>query len=94
MISPGTTTVSSPRCSLIWPVMFGGLIGTGFSGEDLSDLLDRLASPIAPDEFPDADPDALHIDYRCPSCGYEWSGQPMPGAEGSPDDPGSPPADE
>lgn len=57
----------------------GGLIGTGFADDDLADLLDRLAPPTSPDEFPDADPDALIIEYHCPSCGYEWSGRPDPG---------------
>lgn len=60
----------------------GDLLGTGFSDADLADLLDRLAPPAAPDQFPDADPAALVIDYRCPSCGYEWSGQPAPGQNG------------
>lgn len=53
------------------------LSGTGFSEDDLSALLDRLAPP---DGFPDADPDALTIDFRCPSCGYEWSGSAAPGS--------------
>ena len=63
------------------------LAGTGFGDDDLAALLDRLAPPEPPDGFPDADPDALVIDYRCPSCGYEWSGQPAPGM--SSDDPRS-----
>ena len=57
----------------------GGLAGTGYGAEDLAELLDRLAGPDAPDAFPGVDPDGLPIDYRCPSCGYEWSGQPAPG---------------
>lgn len=24
------------------------------------------------------DPDTLPTDYRCPYCGYEWSGSPKP----------------
>lgn len=68
-----------------------GLIGTGFSETELEDLLARLAPPAPPDGFPDADPDALHIDYRCPACGYEWSGQPAPGTDQ--DSISEPPAD-
>lgn len=64
----------------------GDLLGTGFTDADLTALLDRLAPPTPPDGFPDADPDALKIDYVCPSCGYEWSGQPAPGQNGPGDE--------
>lgn len=65
----------------------GGLEGTGFGDEDLAGLLARLAPPRPPGGFPDADPELLDIEYRCPSCGYEWSGSPTPG---SGDDDGAP----
>ena len=55
----------------------GDLDGTLFNDDDLERLVGAMAGP---DEFPDIDPDALDIQYRCPSCNYEWSGNPTPGA--------------
>lgn len=36
------------------------------------------AREVGGDEFPIIDPDNLKIDYECPHCGYEWSGNPKP----------------
>ncbi len=54
----------------------GDLEGTLFDDDDLARLSAALAGPA---DFPDIDPDSLEIQYRCPSCGYEWSGNPSPG---------------
>lgn len=35
-------------------------------------------STVPPEEFPLLDPRTMHADYRCPSCGYRWAGQPEP----------------
>jgi hypothetical protein len=61
-----------------------GLEGTGY-GEDHLPYLEREIEKMrraaaAPAEFPPIDPDALAVEHRCPSCGYEWSGSPTPGA--------------
>ena len=37
-----------------------------------------LLGPEAPETFPIIDPDSLPTDFCCPSCGYQWSGQPEP----------------
>lgn len=55
-----------------------GLEGTGFSQDDLATMLERI-NPSPPAAFPSMDPDDMETAYRCPSCGYEWSGQPKPG---------------
>jgi len=51
-----------------------GLAGTGFDGDDLDALLLKLQSsgPLPEDEDGSRDED----EYRCPQCGYEWSGRP------------------
>lgn len=60
-----------------------GLEGTGYEDADLDYLarqvadLDRTSAP--PSEFPPLNPDELPVQYRCPSCQYEWSGNPRPG---------------
>lgn len=57
------------------------LLGTGFNAEGLDDELARLLREVsAPDEFGVLDPDTLQTEHRCPSCGYEWSGDPAPGS--------------
>ena len=48
---------------------------SGFASDDVERILARVAGPESPGDFPDADP---HADYRCPSCGYGWSGHPRP----------------
>jgi ParB-like chromosome segregation protein Spo0J len=53
------------------------LVGTGYDQRELDALLAKLAPP---DEFPD--PELGDDAYQCPSCGYEWSGQPRLGAGG------------
>ena len=60
----------------------GDLAGTGYTTDDLADL-SRLTEPAAVpplDEFPAFDDD-IPTQYRCPSCSYEWSGQPVPVAQ-------------
>jgi len=34
------------------------------------------AAPVPPAEFPVRDETTVSTDYRCPACGYEWSGSP------------------
>jgi Predicted transcriptional regulators len=46
--------------------------GLGFEPADL-----KRWRQDAPDDFPDVDDD-LPTDYRCPGCGYEWSGKAAP----------------
>lgn len=55
----------------------------GFDDEFLADLIDGNISAIEygdDDESPldksDNQSDGVDTDYRCPSCGYEWSGKP------------------
>ena len=52
------------------------LDGTLFNDDDLARL---TAAMTGPTDFPDIDPEGLDIHFRCPSCGYEWSGNPQPG---------------
>ena len=44
------------------------LLGTGYDGDDLDDL---LGTP-PPTEFPTYDED-IETDHECPKCGYQWS---------------------
>lgn len=53
--------------------------GTGYAEADLMLLEARLRAQDPPSEFPPLDPDDLEVQYRCPSCLYEWSGSPRPG---------------
>lgn len=67
-----------------------GLHGTGFDGDDLDELLADLNRDGGPElrEAPSSFPAfGLDIDtqYRCPSCHYEWSGQPRPAHIGAAD---------
>lgn len=50
------------------------LEGTAFSGDDLDSLIKRL-NPAPPEGFPSYDED-IKTEYKCPSCGFEWSGRP------------------
>lgn len=43
------------------------LLGTGYDGDDLDDLI------IQPPEFPSFDEDSIDTDHQCPKCGYEWT---------------------
>jgi hypothetical protein len=61
----------------------GGLLGIGF---DSDDLVKFLASSSPPDSFLTLDPDSLATAYRCPSCGYAWSGKPKPNEDEEDDD--------
>lgn len=50
------------------------LAATGWSGDDLQELLDRIAtadvaSPLEFDEIDD-----ISTEHTCPRCGFEWSG--------------------
>lgn len=46
----------------------------GFALEDLG--FDKLKDPFDPiEEFKEVDED-LPVDYKCPKCNYEWSGEP------------------
>lgn len=50
----------------------------GFDEAELNNLLSLLPDTDAapsPDDFKSYGDD-IDTDYRCPSCGYEWSGQP------------------
>lgn len=68
-----------------------GLDGTGFGSIDLRllerdvEIASRAAQAQPPEHFPDLDPDELKTDYRCPSCAYEWSGNPKPGGDAGPE---------
>jgi ParB-like chromosome segregation protein Spo0J len=48
----------------------------GFDEKELSALLDpeQIDAQEAPEEFAEVGDD-IETDYRCPSCGYEWSGK-------------------
>lgn len=47
----------------------------GFGEVDLSKLLEPVAPPM---DFKSFDED-IDVQYRCPSCGFAWSGNPTPG---------------
>lgn len=56
-----------------------GLDGTGFSAEFLDGLIGSLVPDEklvdeSPDQFDEFD-EGIETDYRCPKCGYEWSGK-------------------
>ncbi|WP_051105646.1 ParB N-terminal domain-containing protein [Parafrankia discariae] len=50
------------------------LTGTGYTANDLDQLIKGLDGPDAPDDFPDYGDD-IPTDHQCPKCGYEWSGK-------------------
>jgi hypothetical protein len=50
-----------------------GLAGTAHDGDDLDALIAKL-NPAPPEQFPGYDDD-IDVTYRCPSCGYEGSGE-------------------
>ncbi|MFN6337809.1 MAG: hypothetical protein ACK41W_03635 [Cyanobacteriota bacterium] len=48
-----------------------------FESEDLEAIIggdSKVVEQLPPEDFPEAGDD-LETDYRCPSCGYEWSGK-------------------
>lgn len=63
----------------------GGLDGTGYDEAYVADLDAQMSAMrqevMAPPDFPSLDPDELETSYRCPSCQYEWSGNPRPGGD-------------
>ena len=59
-----------------------GLVGTGYQQTALDALIAAQAPPVPPNQFPDAEQLAGHIEHRCPRCGYEWSGSPTPASGG------------
>lgn len=53
---------------------------SGFEEEEIEDLIERFVpeqedSGEIPDDFDEVDED-IDIEYRCPKCGHEWSGEP------------------
>jgi ParB-like chromosome segregation protein Spo0J len=54
----------------------GALDFSGFGETDLASLLAETKEPDAPEDFPEVG-EGIATDYRCPRCGYEWSGQPQ-----------------
>lgn len=49
------------------------LSGTGYDGDDLDALLERLEKEKTPPAgFPIMDPENIGIEHQCPKCGYEW----------------------
>jgi hypothetical protein len=66
-----------------------GLFGTGYSDDFVAmldkEMVETITDVMAPPEFPEVDPATMVTQHRCPSCGYEWSGNPAPGANGAAD---------
>jgi ParB-like chromosome segregation protein Spo0J len=50
------------------------LLGSGFTAESFAEL-EKLLNPAAPGEFPLVGED-LPTDFKCPKCGFQWSGKP------------------
>ncbi len=61
-----------------------GLEDLGLTGLDDAEIERLLAIGTAPDDFREFD-ETIATTYRCPKCGYEWSGKPG-GAELQDDD--------
>ena len=55
----------------------GGLDGTAWKPGDVDKLLAALDKD-SPTEFPEITVDDLGLEYQCPSCHYEWGGDPRP----------------
>jgi hypothetical protein len=54
---------------------------SGYTEKDLDLLLSGTVEQTEPkNSFTEIDPYEMQTDYRCPSCNYEWSGSPKPGA--------------
>lgn len=47
----------------------------GWNEQEYSDLLKSLSEPAPPEDFNEFD-ESISTDFKCPSCGYEWSGSP------------------
>ena len=54
------------------------LVATGFDDKRFAELVAQM-TPEPPDQFGEYG-DELRTEHKCPSCGYEWSGNPRPGA--------------
>jgi ParB-like chromosome segregation protein Spo0J len=48
---------------------------SGFGEADLASLLAETKEPDAPEDFPEVG-EGISTEFKCPRCGYEWSGQP------------------
>jgi ParB-like chromosome segregation protein Spo0J len=48
---------------------------TGFSQTDISKILESFEKEDIPDEFDKFD-ETVDFEYKCPKCGYVWSGNP------------------
>jgi hypothetical protein len=48
---------------------------SGFGEADLASLLAETKEPDAPEDFPEVG-EGIDTEFKCPRCGYEWSGQP------------------
>ncbi len=57
----------------------GQLEGAGYFNSDLDKWIAECTEQAAPDDFTAYD-ENIETEYGCPKCGYEWSGQPKPGA--------------
>ena len=44
-------------------------------GNDLDAMMRMAMPPVAPEDFPEYGED-IETEYRCPKCGYSWSGSP------------------
>jgi ParB-like chromosome segregation protein Spo0J len=51
------------------------LEASGFGDADLASLLAETKEPDAPEDFPEVG-EGIETEFKCPRCGYEWSGQP------------------
>lgn len=49
------------------------VLAAGYTDDQVAKIL-AAAEVAAPEVFPSYDPDTLPTEYRCPSCGYQWSG--------------------
>ena len=58
----------------------GGLDGTAWKPGDVDKLLAALDKD-SPTEFPEITVDDLSLEFQCPSCHYEWGGNPRPTQE-------------
>ena len=48
---------------------------TGFTGDELKELVDSTTGMGPPGEFKELGED-IETDFICPKCSYEWSGSP------------------
>lgn len=55
----------------------GGLDGTAWHPDDVEKFIAALDKD-SPDVFPEITVEGLGLEYRCPACAYEWSGDARP----------------